>query len=210
MFGVAGMRASMQKELEREGPIRFTNTFAAWSAFYIAGHVLGGAIPGALLGAAGGLIPAVLQARLSLALALVCVFACLREFGYVRLPMPQLHRQVRRNWMRTLDWNLVALGYGLQLGCGIATRIPSTTTYVTLCFALLSGNWWKGALIMTLFGLVRSWLPVAIGRDVQSPESSMRVAMLFSANQYRMQGLAGVTLLFAGLVLAGRYFWRIG
>lgn len=155
-------------------------------------------MPGALLGAAGEALPAGWIPRLWLAAAVACFGWALHEFGLLRLPMPQLHRQVQRHWMQRLPWNLVALGYGLQLGSGVVTRIPTAATYATLLCALLSGSGWKGALIMGTFGLSRSWLPVMIGRRVQSPESSMYYAWLFQSQQAAVKRVTGASLLLAG------------
>lgn len=208
MFGVAGLRASLQPELERRSRLRFANTFAAWSVFYVLGHIVGGASVGGVLGAIGLLLPAAWLWRAIFGLSFLCVLWSLHEFGLLRLPMPQLHRQVQRNWMQQRHWNFVAVGYGVQLGCGLATRIPSTTTYAVMCFALLSGTWWKGSLIMAVFGLFRSWAPVAMGPRVSSPEASMQYAMLFSANEARIKTIAGAVLLAAGLVVAATAWWN--
>lgn len=201
MFGVAGLRVSLEPELERRSRLRFANSFAAWSAFYVLGHVAGGAAVGGILGAMGGLLPGGVHWGATAGLPVLCALWALQEFGRLRLPMPQLHRQVQRNWMHRRHWNLVAVGYGVQLGCGAATRISSPTTYAVMCFALLSGSWWKGSLIMAVFGLLRSWAPVAMGRRVSSPEASVQYAMLFSANEARIKAVSGSALLVAGLVI---------
>lgn len=207
MFGVAGLRASLQPDIDRSGASRSANTFAAWSALFVLGHVTGGATMGSALGAIGMLLPASWLAPATVGLALLCVVLSMHEFGIARLPMPQLRRQVQRNWMLHRHWNFVAFGYGLQLGCGVATRIPSTTAYGVMGFALLSGTWWKGAVIMGVFGLLRSWAPVFIGSRITSPDSSMQYAMLFSANEVRIKTFSGAVLLAAAIVVVATSFW---
>jgi hypothetical protein len=180
-----------------------------WAAMYVFAHLAGGVVCGMLFGSAGLLLPKRMIEASSPGVAAVCLVAALHEFGLIRLPMPQLHRQVQRHWVRTMHWNAVALGYGVQLGCGVATRIPSIATYVALCFAAVSASPWKGALMMGTFGFVRSWLPVVVGPRLGSPEASMQYAMIFHAHESRIRTIAGGTLLATGIALAAASFWRM-
>lgn len=207
MFGVAGLRASLQPDIDRSRASRPMNTFTVWSALFVLGHVTGGTCMGSAVGALGALLPGSWFAPATAGLSMLCVALAMHEFGVVRLPMPQLHRQVQRDWMRSKHWNLVAFGYGMQLGCAIATRIPSTTAYAVMGFAFLSGAWRKGALIMGVFGLFRSWAPVFIGPHVTSPDGSLHYAMLFNANEARIKTLAGTALLTAAILIIATSFW---
>jgi hypothetical protein len=147
----------------------------------------------------------------SLALPLLgaaCVAAALLQLRLVRLPLPHWPRQVPRTWLLRLPWDLLAWGYGLQLGCGVATRIKMATTHVVLGFALLSGSAAAGALILGCFGAARAVVPVMLGPGVASPTRSLGIALSFDDHEARVARWNGVVLLVTAVVLLG-YGWLV-
>jgi hypothetical protein len=175
-----------------------------WALLWVVGHVAGGAVLGAALGWAGALLSAGGQAIALALLGAGCLAGGLHQLGVIRLPMPQVPRQVPRHWLGRLPWSVVALGYGVQLGCGAATRIKVATTYAAFGFALLSGSAAAGALLLGLFGLARSLLPVVLGPGMASPTRSLGFAVDFDAHEKWVGKLNGVALLLTAALLA---FW---
>jgi hypothetical protein len=194
MFGVAGLR------LQLLGP-RKERAYAAWAAIGILGHICGGALAGGALGWLGGWLPHSAFRPALFLLGLACFAWSAHEFGFLELPMPQLHRQVPRRWMGIMPWNWVAFGYGLQLGSGFATRVTVTTTYSAFALALLSGSPLTGAAIGGAFGAARAPMPFWVGRRSRSPQESMALAESLAAREIRMRRMNGLALGIAAFAL---------
>jgi len=209
MFGVAGLRFQhLMKRRIGESGWRSATGYGIWIMCWIVGHIAGGAALGALLGWLGEMLPQRAHTIGLLLLSGGCLVWALHQFRLIRLPMPQLHRQVARAWMQRLPWNSVALGYGVQLGCGVATRIKVATTYAVIGCALLSESAIAGSLILGLFGVARSILPVALAQHAASPERSFSVAQGFSTHEQLVSKLNGVGLLVTSAFLFS-IFWQV-
>jgi hypothetical protein len=205
MFGVSGLRYLLLARANGPpAPPRGAGVrYGAWALAWVAGHVAGGAALGAALGWAGsGLSPGGRLAGLGM-LGLGCLAGAMHQFGVVRLPLPQLPRQVPRGWMGRLPWDVVAVGYGLQLGCGVATRIKVATTYAVLGCCFLSGSAAAGGLVLGLFGAARAALPVAVGPRVADPAASLAFTLAFDAYEGAVRRLNGAALLAAAAALTG-------
>ena len=200
MFGVAGLRA--RGLFAQRGAVRLH--FAVWSALLVIGHVAGGALAGGVMGWAGAsLSPAVRRLTCFIFLG-ACLAWSLPHLSLWRYEMPQWRRQVQRYWMQHLPWSLVAIGYGLQLGCGFATYITVNTIYAAFGLALLSGSATAGATVMSAFALARSALPVVTGLRLASPESSLKFAATFDRFEPVVLRLNGVALILTAVLLAAR------
>jgi hypothetical protein len=135
---------------------------------------------------------------------ILCLLWALREFRLIKLPMPQWQRQVQQQWLGRLPWNLLAVGFGVQLGCAVATRIKTTITYAALCAALLVGSPIRGAIIMGTFGVARALPALIAGPLVASPERSMRFAVhLDRYSTMVARAMAGVLMLAAAASAGG-------
>lgn len=200
MFGVAGLRA--ERLTAAAGRRRAYRRYAAWALLWVMGHVAGGALLGAGLGWLGGLVPAGARPAGLLALATLSVAWGLHHLGVLRLPMPQIPRQVPRPWLFTVPWDLIALGYGLQLGCGFATRVVVATTYAVAGCALLSGSATAGAALLAVFGAARSVLPVLLGPRLDSSRKALGFAIAFDRHEALVTRLNGITLLLAAVYFA--------
>lgn len=209
MFGVTGME---YERLSHKKQNKFILNpylgYGIWSVFWLTGHILGGAAIGMILGGIGSFFPFWLQSIGVVILALNCLVWALHQLQFIRLPMPQIYRQVAQTWMRWMPFNFVALGYGLQLGCGVATRIKITTTYALFFSALLSGSIIWGGLIMAAFGLVRGILPLCVGPFVASPQKSFAMALAFDRYENYVGKLNGFVLLSICILLI-IYSWQI-
>jgi hypothetical protein len=125
------------------------------TTWYVLGSIAGGLLLGSLGGAIGSLLPGG-RWRLITAMGVVAVAAVLELAD--RVP-PSLHRQVDEDWLTRYRGWVYGLGFGAQLGFGLATIVTSVSVHTTAAVTVLSGSWSRGALIGGVFGLMRS-LPI--------------------------------------------------
>jgi hypothetical protein len=78
------------------------------------------------------------------------------------------HRQVDEGWLTSYrDW-VVGLGYGAQLGLGVATIVTSASIYVVALLELLTAGPVAGAVVGATFGLLRALPVLSTGRVVDA------------------------------------------
>ena len=145
------------------------------TAAYAIGSVLGGASIGGLCGAVGWLAAAPfggagsLPAAVPLAvLAGVGVLGALADLGAGRLRVPSIQRQVNENWIGTYRGWVYGIGFGYQLGLGVATIVTSAITWVALTAAVLTGSVLGGVIVGATFGLARA-APLLLAARVRHP-----------------------------------------
>ena len=134
-------------------------------ALFALGAILAAGVLGAALGLAGSAIEGTWALAVVGALALL---AAAREAGLVRMPVPELRRQVPERWRR--EWPLAgwSFGYGAGLGVGVLTHQAVWTFWVAAAGALALGDPVTSALCLAPFGLGRALmvaLPARGGRD---------------------------------------------
>jgi hypothetical protein len=206
MFGVSGLRAEPLQLPGAGARLRARAGYALWAFLWVLGHVAGGALLGAALGWAGGGLPARALALRPAILSAGCLVWGLHQLGVVTVPMPEIPRQVSRAWILRLPWGLLALGYGAQLGCGVATRIPVATTYAVLACALLSGDPAAGAAILGLFGAARAAPPAAVGPRLRSRGHALGFALALDRYEGRVHRVNGLALLASAAFFAAVSF----
>lgn len=150
---------------------------ARWAgavALHVAGATLTAAVFGAGLGLLGGLLGAPFG---SAGAAIVALFALLYLAGalrLVRLPVPQLRRQVP-DWWRTFFRPLTtAFLYGAGLGIGFLTFLPNGVLAVVAAAGLASGRPLVGALLVLPFGLARG-LSAVVAANVRTQDDGSRL-----------------------------------
>ncbi|MEX1177679.1 MAG: hypothetical protein WEB09_04385 [Nitriliruptor sp.] len=139
---------------------------------YLVASAVGGAFTGALAGALGwglfalvGRPPAWALVALLVAASLVAI---LIDRGVLGLRLPSWHRQVDERWLTSYRGWVYGAGFGLQLGAGVLTRIPSASFHLVVLAALATGSVRAGALIGVGFGTVRS-LPLLLAGRHRDP-----------------------------------------
>ncbi|MDX6642887.1 MAG: hypothetical protein QOD76_849 [Solirubrobacteraceae bacterium] len=156
--------------------------------FFIAGSTLAGAALGAVAGGLGeivwgtndginlrgGLLAAALAAGLALDLG-----------GR----LPTLRRQVNEDWLREYRGWVYGLGFGGQLGVGVATIVTTSLVYVTLLAAFLSADAGIGTAIVGLFGAARG-VTLLAGARAKSPSDLTRLHALLDAWRPRVRSSA--------------------
>ena len=165
------MLASITPLGERGRGRRWGITVAA----HLVGAVLSGGAIGALLALMGAAPVRALGSGVRLgALAIAAIAGVVLDarVGGLRLPTPV--RQVNEEWMSRYRGWVYGLGFGIQLGLGVATIVTTSAVYVTLAAAALSGGPGAGAAIGATFGLVRGATLLA-GIRVKRPEQLLAV-----------------------------------
>jgi len=125
----------------------------------------------------------------------------LRDFGLVRVPYPTSHRQVPREWFGRYSHRVTALYWGLGLGVGVTTMVPSGSLYVVLLWILVFGDPARGAALMLIYGFTRG-LPPVISAWRLDWGSSPQFARLMGATRPLIAHCAGVVMAtVAGILL---------
>ncbi len=204
MLGVTGLHFDqLQQKTEKNiNGWDFGFRYIFWVFNWIAGHILGGIALFGFTGLIGSIFSPVFNSYCLVILGLICFAGALGQFKIIRFPMPQLHRQVPRIWLSRLHRNIIALGYGFQLGSAVATRIKVITTYVVIGCALCSGSLITGAVIGIVFGISRATLPIALAPLATVPDKSLDFALRFSSYDWQVQKTNGIALLLAGAALS--------
>ncbi|WP_370327167.1 hypothetical protein [Euzebya sp.] len=171
---------------------------------YLAGSVVGGAAVGTLVGGVGALALSGLSEELRL--ALIAAVALVGVVADLTVGVPSLHRQVDERWLTGYRGWVYGGGYGLQLGTGLVTVIPSSVVWATWLGAALLADPRLGALVGLTFGLVRALPLLAAGR-VRTVGALRRTLAWMDRVRPRvaravpvLQGLAGAAALVAVVV----------
>ena len=95
----------------------------------------------------------------------LAVLGALRESGVLRIPLPDLRRQVPEPWRREKPLAFWSTGYGLILGSGFGTFQPVATFWVVCAGAVALGHPLVAALCLAPFGLGRAIMVAFPGDD---------------------------------------------
>jgi len=138
---------------------------------YLTGSTLGGAATGLVAGAVGELLDGTISSTAALGVLAVAAVAGLAvEMGWWSLRVPSLvRRQVNEDWLTTYRGWVYGLGFGFQLGLGLATIVVTSTVWLTWLAAILAGSWQAGLLIGTCFGAARGAF-ILTTAPVQEPD----------------------------------------
>lgn len=135
---------------------------------------------GAVLGTLGwglfGWIPAGVRLLL---LSAVLVAGVVAERGWLGSGLPTTRRQVNEQWMHAYRGWVYGIGYGLQLGAGVATVVTSAAVYATLASELLVGNVPVAIAIGAVFGGIRG-LSLLPGVTIAAPAQLVRLDGFFA------------------------------
>lgn len=159
--------------------IQLTKIKRGGLAAYTIGSVIGGTALGTVVGLFGrGLrlheIGRASTTTLLLVALLIHAFLAIREIGVVNTPLPQSHWQVKRAWARDLHPKVAALFYGLILGFGLFTRIPTGLFYALLIWMASSSDVRFGPFSFFLVGLGRTLPLLLLARETTNGEQMVR------------------------------------
>jgi MFS family permease len=146
------------------------NRFAVTAAWFVVGGVIGGACLGGLGAglavAVGRAAPTPATTGAIAAAAMLLAAALDARLGGIRLPGHR--RQVNERWLDSFRSGVYGLGFGWQIGVGLATYITTAGVYLVVVLGVLSGSPWSALAIGLAFGMVRG-LAVLAGRGIRSP-----------------------------------------
>ena len=165
-------------------------------AWLTVGTLLGGAAIGAILGTLGRLAPAAgAEWRLAV-MTLVGFTAAAWDLAGRRFPG---RRQVNEDWLVAFRPWVYGMGYGLQLGTGVATVVNTALVPVVMVAALLTGDTVKGLALGSVFGAVRG-LGVMLSGGVRTVDDLRRLHRRLDgmAEQVRRLGALVAAVLAAG------------
>jgi hypothetical protein len=91
-----------------------------------------------------------------------------------RRRLPSVRRQVNEEWLHRYRGWVYGVGFGVQLGVGVATIVTAAAVYGTLLAALLTGSPALGAVIGGVFGAIRGATPLAAAH-VRTPRQLVAV-----------------------------------
>jgi hypothetical protein len=166
----------------------------------LAGFAVGAVAASALVGATLGAVGALLGTQLAFLVAALALLAAAREAGIVRLPLPQLRRQVPERWRSELPLPVWSVGYGIGLGLGFVTFQPVATFWVACAAAVALGKPLAAGLCFAAYGAGRA-LMAAWPRHGQ-PDPTAAVEGLARRRRLLLVGNVVALLVCAGLLAA--------
>jgi hypothetical protein len=174
-------------------------------------HAAGAAVAAAAFGAVAAAAAALLGAPWGRAGGVILVSAAglylVRELTGIRVPVPQLRRQVPDWWRTYFGRPLAAVLYGAGLGVGFFTYLAHGTLVVVTIGAASTGRPMVGALVMAPFGLARGLAPL-VGVRSQQPEDGRRLVDRLSSTSGRVRNGLNALALAAVVVVAAAAAWR--
>ena len=169
--------------------------------------IIGGVLGGATLGLGAAILALVvrstgigLEARLATGAALA-VLATLLDLGLLGGTMPVIRRQVNERWLDEFRGWFYGVGFGWQIGVGVATYVMTAAVGLLVVLAALTGQPIVAMAVCVLFGLVRgSW--VLLTARVRTPDALRSLlARLDRLEEPVRRAVMGVELV-AGVLLA--------
>lgn len=177
--------------------------FGVTTAWFIAGGALGGSALGAT-----GVVGAALMKALGLDASvrtLLAALACLVATGFdSRLLVPELphhRRQVNEDWLDEFRPWVYSGGFGLQIGCGLATYIMTAAVYLVPTLGALSASSGTAILLGVAFGTARG-VAVLAGFANRDPRRLAAFHRRFAAMDEPVRVTVTVSLIAATLALA--------
>ena len=177
--------------------------YAGTCTWFVIGATMGGV---ALGGVAAGLAALVGSAGATatdvgvVALAAVVV-AALSDAGVAGARLPVHHRQVNERWLDAYRPWVYGSGFGLQIGCGVATYITTAAVYLTAVLAALTAHPFTALLVGAVFGLLRG-LAVTLTRRLQTPAALLAFHRRFAEVRPWADRAVLASLAISGIVLA--------
>ena len=116
-----------------------------------------GAAFGALLGGIGWLALRGLEPTTRLlAFGVIVLAGTVLDLRVGGLALPSIRRQVNEDWLGRYRGWVVGVGFGAQLGVGVATIVTTSAVYATVAAAVLAGSAPSGLLVGAAFGGARA------------------------------------------------------
>ena len=137
------------------------NRWVIAAMFYTFGSITGGVLAGGLFGLLGILLVPRLgnyQSLLPLVVGVLAIAYAVHELHLISLPYPQRQCQVPSQWRYAFHPYFTAGLFGLLLGTGFITFIPTATYYILSLAIFLHNSLVIGLLIFAIYGASRAFL----------------------------------------------------
>jgi hypothetical protein len=161
--------------------------FSVTATWYVAGSLLGGLTLGALAAVPAWLPGTTVAPPARLALALAGAFAAVAaasDLGVFGFRLPMHCRQVNELWLNRYRPWVYGLGFGWQIGVGLATFTMTAGIHLMVVLmvvlAVLTGSPLAALAIGALFGLVRG-LAIVPARRITTPAALQQFHRRFDA-----------------------------
>lgn len=183
--------------------------FAVTATWFVVGSVLGGATLGGIT-ALGALALDGVSTDVALAVAgVAALVGAAIDAGVARVRPPFFKRQLDDAWLDRYRGWVYGLGFGWQIGVGVATYIMTTAVPVTALLAALTGNPAVGFLVGLAFGLVRG-LAILGSAPATTTAALGRLHQRFEALEAPVRQATVVALATVGVVaLAAASPWAL-
>lgn len=147
------------------------HSFLSTSVWFVIGSVAGGLSLGGLMGAIAMSVDA-LEATTAVALwiaAAASLIAAASDGRVAGFRLPGHDRQVNERWLDQYRSWIYGVGFGWQIGVGLATYIMTAGVYLLVLMGGLTASPWIALALGGLFGLVRG-LAVYLAAGLDSGE----------------------------------------
>jgi hypothetical protein len=201
-FGMcSGIAASLHFAADLD-PNRPARDLLATTLLINAGRISGYTIAGMIVGGLGSSVFGAFDQSSAHAILRWAAAAALGWIGLSMLeilPLPPILYRVASNVSRLMDTvaraaRLPAMA-GLFLSGAVWGFLPCAMVYAALFYAMLSGSWIGGAIVMSSFGL--GTLPVLVGAGLGLPLLRRRATSVWLRNT------VGVAIIMVGIISAG-------
>ncbi len=176
--------------------------YAGTVAWFVLGATVGGLLLGALAAGIAAVVAAAhlsATARTGVALGAVAV-AVISDSGLAGVRIPVHMRQVNERWLDAYRPWVYGAGFGVQIGCGLATYITTATVYLAVVLAGLTGDPLAALAVGAVFGAVRG-TAVTLTSRIASPSELLTFHRRFeSLRPWADRAVLGACLI-AGAVL---------
>jgi hypothetical protein len=181
--------------------------WAVTVAFYVVGSTAGGAVLGAGAGLIGVAAERVAHPSATPTLIVIgsAALAALLIDSRRSRRVPSIRRQVNEDWLRQYRSWVYGMGFGVQLGAGVATVVTSASTYLVLVVAggaAAATRWPLAVVIGAVYGLARA-LPILVTARITTFPQLSRLHERLSAHQRGARRLTLTTELLVAVVAAG-------
>jgi hypothetical protein len=179
------------------------NTYGGTAAWFIVGAVVGGLTLGAVMAA---MAAAIGMAHVGAAAtgSVVFVAALVASASDARLggwSLPIHRRQVNERWLDGYRSWVYGLGFGWQIGTGLATYVMTAAVYLLVLMGAMGGRPLVALAAGVLFGTVRG-LAVLWGRRLSAPDRLASFHHRFDAlDKMARHSMVGIEVL-VGTILA--------
>jgi hypothetical protein len=179
--------------------------FGATAAWFVAGALGGGIGLGAVAAVGAAAVGALSFSHRVTAVVAVgaTLVAAAYDAGMVRPALPHHRRQVNELWLDRYRGWVYGVGFGSQIGFGLATFIMTAAVYLTVVLAALTGRPSVALAVGAAFGLVRG-LAVLAGARLTTPDALRRFHQRFEAWRAPVARWVIVAQCAVAVVIAGR------